>query len=112
MALAKGSQVALLGLGVVGRVLGGSAATTWMVWANGIIIAGLLDADLAPDECVADAAPPGFPAVGEFIFALDARWIVTAYVHRAGAAAQKIQVLQRYNEAQPPFPYFAFLNVP
>lgn len=111
MALAKGSQVALLGVGVVGRVLGGSAATTWTVWANGIVLS-FLDADLVPDETVADTPPTGFPAVGEFIFFFDSRWQVSAYVHRAGAAAQKIQVLTRYNEVAPAFPYLAFVNVP
>jgi len=112
MALAKGSQVALLGTGVIGRIIGGTAATTWWVWANGVLLSGLLDADVAPDETVADTAPAGFPAVGEFVFFADARWQITAYVHRAGAAAQKIQVLQRYNEVAPAFPYLAFVNVP
>jgi hypothetical protein len=111
MALAKGSQVALLGVGVCGRVLGGSAATTWTVYANGVVLS-FLDADLAPDETVGDTPPAGFPAVGEFIFFFDARYQVTAYVHRAGAAGQKIQVLTRWNEVAPAFPYVIFVNVP
>lgn len=112
MALAKGSQVALLGIGVIGRIIGGTAATTWWVWANGVVISGLLDADVAPDETVADTAPSGFPAVGEFIYFFDARYQVTAYVHRVGAAGQKIQVLTRWNEVAPAFPYVIFVNVP
>jgi hypothetical protein len=111
MALAKGSQVALLGLSVIGNVLGGSAATAWIVFANGVIIPALLDADLAPDETVADVAGTN-PAVGTYIFFADAKWLITAYVHRVGAAAQKIQVLERYVEGQPAFPYRAFVNVP
>ena len=91
--------------------LGGSAATTWTVWVNGQIVS-FLDADLSPDETVASTAPAGFPAVGEFIFFFDARWQVSAYVTRAGAAGQKIQVLTRYNEVAPAFPYVAFVNVP